>query len=180
MMKSSSTLKIIIVASIAVLGLVALPQAQAADPVTTGTITVIQEVVNDNVGTNVAGDFSMYVKHFGVDVVGSPFVAMSGVGTTFTLEPGTYVVSQEIISGYDGTWSGVGVDNGFIDLQAGQQITITRTLNDNGKAVVIEPTTEDGGLLPNTASPWFNALAVGLLISIAGAFGFSRRTKVHK
>jgi hypothetical protein len=180
MMKSTSIIRTSMGMWIAVFALLGLPQAQAADSATTGIIHVVQEVVNDNTGTNIAGDFSMYVKHFGADVVGSPFVAMSGIGTTFILEPGTYVVSQEIIAGYDGTWSGLQIDNGFIDLQAGQEITITRTLNDNGKAVVIEPTTEDGGLLPNTASPWFNALAVGLLISIAGAFGLSRRTKLHK
>lgn len=180
MMKTSSIFKMIIGTSIAVSGLLVLPQAQAADPVTTGTIHVVQEVINDNLGTKVVGDFSMNLKHYGTDVVGSPFVAVTGVGTTFVLEPGTYVVSQEIISGYDGTWSGVGVDNGFIDLAAGQEITITRTLNDNGKAVVIEPTTEDGGVLPNTASPWFNLLAAGLLISIAGAFGISRSKQLNK
>jgi LPXTG-motif cell wall-anchored protein len=180
MMKSSSILKMIISTSIVTTGLLVLPQAQAADPATTGTIHVVQEVINDNAGTNVAGDFSMNVKHYGVDVVGSPFVAIGGTGTTFVLEPGTYVVSQSVIDGYDGTWSGVGVDNGFIDLVAGQEITITRTLNDNGKAVVIEPTTEDGGVLPNTASPWFNALAVGLLISVAGVFGVKRRSHQSK
>jgi len=62
-------------------------------------------------------------------------------------------------------------------------VTITRTFNDNGTAsavVVEEPATDDGGLLPNTATPWFNFLLVGSLIAAAGALGVRRSVKLHK
>lgn len=186
--------RVLSLASVAVLTVMMTVPSYAADPVvpvttaadvTTGSITVVQKVINDNNGTNVAGDFTMSVKHWGASVAGSPFIATDGAGKTFILEPGTYVVSQQIIEGYDGTWSGDGVINGFIDLQPGQAITIVRTLNDNGtspSAVVApeETTTEVGGVLPNTATPWFNLLIVGLLVATAGAVGTLKSIKLHK
>lgn len=186
--------RVLSLASVAVLTVMMTVPSYAADPVvpvttaadvTTGSITVVQKVINDNNGTNVAGDFMMSVKHWGASVAGSPFIATDGAGKTFILEPGTYVVSQQIIEGYDGTWSGDGVINGFIDLQPGQAITIVRTLNDNGtspSAVVApeETTTEVGGVLPNTATPWFNLLIVGLLVATAGAVGTLKSIKLHK
>jgi len=114
------------------------------------------------------------LKHFGTDVAGSPFIGSSETGTTFVVEAGTYVVSSSIVDGYTGSWYNNAVTNGFIDLAAGDVITITRVNEDVGIAeevVAVEPT-EDGGTLPGTASPWFNALAVGLLISAAGVLGF--------
>lgn len=186
--------RVLSLASVAMLTVMMTVPSYAADPVvpvttaadvTTGSITVVQKVINDNNGTNVAGDFTMSVKHWGASVAGSPFIATDGAGKTFILEPGTYVVSQQIIEGYDGTWSGDGVINGFIDLQPGQAITIVRTLNDNGtspSAVVApeETTTEVGGVLPNTATPWFNLLIVGLLVATAGAVGTLKSIKLHK
>ena len=186
--------RVLSLASVAVLTVMMTVPSYAADPVvpvttaadvTTGSITVVQKVINDNNGTNVAGDFTMSVKHWGASVAGSPFIATDGAGKTFILEPGTYVVSQQIIEGYDGTWSGDGVINGFIDLQPGQAITIVRTLNDNGtspSAVVApeETTTEVGGVLPNTATPWFNLLIVGLLVATAGAVGTLKSIKLHR
>mgnify|MGYP007092089048 CR=1 FL=1 len=164
--------------------------SQAADPVvpvtttavsTMGTIQVISQVNNDNGGTKVPADFQFNVKHFGTDVVGSPFLGTGSFGTTFIVEAGTYVVSTPVIEGYDGTWSGVGIENGFIDLQPGQSVTIIRTFNDNGTgAVAVEvPATEDGGVLPNTAAPWFNILLVGSLIAAAGAFGLRKSISLH-
>ena len=186
--------KILALAGVAVLTSMMVTPSQAADPVvpiettsviTTGSITVVQKVINDNNGTKVAGDFTMSVKHGGTPVVGSPFVATDGTGKTFVLEAGTYVVSQDIIEGYDGTWSGVGVTNGFIDLQPGQAITIVRTLNDNGLSTSVpvvteEPATDNGGVLPNTASPWFNLLLLGSLMAAAGALGVGKSIKLHQ
>jgi len=176
-------MRIILISTLLAIGTVSVtPSASAVDPVPTGTIYVVQSVVNDNLGKNVPNDFTLYVKHFGTNVLGSPFMATGGAGTTFVLEAGTYVVSQEIVEGYSGTWSGVGVENGFIDLQPGQVVTITRTLNDNGtaEAVVEEPGTEDGGILPNTATPWFNFLLVGALITTFGAFGYRKFASNNK
>lgn len=169
---------------------------------TMGRINVINSVVNDNGGTKLPSDFIFTVKHWGTDVTGSPFVGANGSGTSFTLAPGSYVVSTPVIDGYLGSWSGVGIENGFIYLQAGQVVTITRNSADVGPFGPYETyvpidvpttdnggetptadnggetsTTEDGGTLPNTSSPWFNALVAGLLISAAGAFGL-RKSRV--
>jgi hypothetical protein len=152
------------------------------DPITTtsvaetGTIHVLSRVINDNLGTKFPTDFVFNLKHWGTDVQGSPFIGAGNIGTTFVVAPGTYVVSTPIVSGYTGVWYNEVIANGFIDLKAGDVVTIVRIHNDNGIADVIaeEPTTEDGGLLPNTATPWYNYLIVGSLITAAGALGFRK------
>lgn len=155
--------------------------AAAASPAT-GTIRVVSLVVNDNLGSKSASDFQFSVAHWGTPVVGSPFAGVGSTGFALNLAPGTYVVSTPVIDGYNGLWSGVGIENGFIDLQAGQDITIIRTSNDVGPsdAVVVAPetpATEDGGTLPATSSPWFNALAAALLVSAAGTIGLRKSLK---
>jgi hypothetical protein len=144
--------------------------------VETGTIHVLSRVINDNLGTKFPTDFMFNLKHWGADVVGSPFIGAGNIGTTFVVEAGSYVVSTPIVDGYYGSWYNEGIANGFIQLAAGDVVTIVRIHNDNGIAdVVIEqPATEDGGLLPNTATPWFNYLIVGALITAAGALGFRK------
>jgi LPXTG-motif cell wall-anchored protein len=149
---------------------------------TTGTIYVENIVTNDNLGTKTAADFEFTITHFGADIAGSPFRVTETSKTHFVLAPGTYVVSVASMDGYLGTWSGEGVTNGFVDLRAGQEITFVRTTNDAGTATpvyiapepVMEPATEDGGLLPTTGTNWFNALALGLLLSAAGALAFRK------
>lgn len=175
--------KMLAIAGVAVLTSMMVAPTHAQDPVvpvatttvsTTGTIHVLSRVVNDNLGTKFPTDFTFNLKHWGADVEGSPFVGAGNVGTTFVVEAGTYVVSTPVIDGYNGVWYNEGITNGFIDLQAGEEVTIVRISSDVGIAdvvVVDEPTTEDGGLLPNTATPWFNFLLVGSLIATAGALG---------
>jgi hypothetical protein len=148
-----------------------------------GVIHVVQKVINDNGGTAVSGDFTMTVQHHGTDVLGSPFVGVGSTITTFILEPGTYVLNQEPKAGYYGQWSSPGSYSGFVNLQAGQEITFTRTSDDVSGAFVVTtpaPVTENGATLPSTASPWFNALAAGMLLSAAGVIGvrkFAVQTK---
>ena len=180
------------VAGVFALSLMMVAPAQAEDPVvpvattsvvTTGTIHILSRVVNDNLGTKFPTDFMFNLKHWGTDVVGSPFIGAGNIGTTFVVEAGSYVVSSPIVEGYNGVWHNGGITNGFIQLAAGDEVTIVRINDDAGLAEVVivdEPTTEDGGTLPDTASPWFNALAAGLLISAAGALGlgtFARSSK---
>ena len=151
---------------------------------TTGVIRVENIVVNDNLGTKTFSDFEFTVKHFGTNVEGSPFNLTETSTKSFTLQPGTYVVSATSVDGYLGTWSGVGIENGFINLKAGDDITITRNTYDIGIALpvyptaepTVDPVTEDGGVLPATSSNWFNALVLGLLLSAAGALGFRKNS----
>jgi hypothetical protein len=147
---------------------------------TTGIIHIENFVVNDNLGIKTSADFEFTVKHFGTNVEGSPFSGVTTAGTYFTLAPGTYVVAATFVDGYLGNWTGEGIVNGFIDLKAGQNITITRNTYDVGVAEPVSPTidpaTEDGGILPVTGTNWFNALALGLLLSVAGAIGFHKNS----
>jgi hypothetical protein len=175
--------KVLALAGVVVMTSMMVAPSQAEDPVvpvttgsvsTTGTIHVLSRVVNDNLGTKFPTDFIFNLKHWGTDVVGSPFIGAGNIGTTFVVEAGSYVVSTPIVDGYNGVWYNEGITNGFIQLEAGQVVTIVRIQNDVGIAdvvVVEDPTTEDGGLLPNTATPWYNYLIVGSLITAAGAFG---------
>ncbi len=177
--------KVLAIAGVVFMTSIMVTPALAEDPVvpvattsvsTTGTIHVLSRVVNDNLGTKYPTDFMFNLKHWGTDVVGSPFIGAGNVGTTFVVEAGSYVVSTPIVDGYNGVWYNEGITNGFIQLEAGQVVTIVRIQNDVGIAdvVVEEPTTEDGGLLPNTATSWFNFLLVGSLITAAGALGFRK------
>jgi hypothetical protein len=183
--------KMLAIAGVVVLTSMMVAPTHAEDPVvpvattsvsTTGILHVIQNVINDNGGTAVASDFTISVKHYASDVFGSPFQGITGAGVTFVLEPGTYLVTQEPKDCYFGSWSSLQDNAGLVQLVAGQEITLTRNSNDCfvETVVVEEPTTEDGGLLPNTATPWFNFLLVGSLIAAAGALGVRKSVRLHK
>ncbi len=147
---------------------------------TPGIIHVVSKVVNDNAGTKLPSDFTFNVKFAGADIAGSAFAGADGTGTTFTVAPGSYVVMVSYVDGYDGVWSGSAQINGQVIVGAGEEITITRTSTDVGVAVTAAgQTTETGGTLPKTSSPWFNLLAVGLLLSAAGAFGLRKSSVFH-
>ena len=142
---------------------------------TPATIHVVSQVVNDNLGTKLASDFTFSVKFGGADIAGSPFAGADGAGTTFTVAPGSYVVMVNYVDGYDGVWSGSEHINGQVVIGAGEEVTIVRTSSDFGVAVVDDgQTTETGGTLPKTSSPWFNALGVGLLLSAVGTIGLRK------
>jgi hypothetical protein len=173
--------KILAMVGVAILSSIMFTPAYAEDPVvpvvttsisTMGTINVLSRVVNDNLGTKFPTDFTFTLRHHGTDVIGSPFTGAGNVGTKFVVEAGTYVVSTPIVDGYDGVWFNGEITNGFIDLKAGEEVTIVRIFSDSGVAAAVQvPATEDGGLLPDTATPWFNFLLFGSLIAAAGAFG---------
>jgi LPXTG-motif cell wall-anchored protein len=179
-----------------------------AETLTTGSILIKHIVVNDNLGSKTAADFEFTIKHFGTNVEGSPFNVTEASGTNFTLIPGTYVIAVAPVDGYLGMWIDE-VRIGFVDLKAGQEVTLTRYTRDVGIAtpdlpatepttdpvigqsdvyscnsfgsgmgtgnfLCTEPVTENGGLLPTTGTNWFNALALGLLLSAAGALAFRK------
>jgi uncharacterized repeat protein (TIGR01451 family) len=88
------------------------------------TVTVIKNVVNDNGGTKVAGDFTMHVT--GANPSSSTF-AGSATGTVVTVDPGVqYSVTEDAVTGYTGSSS----TDCTGTVAAGQNKTCTVTNND--------------------------------------------------
>jgi len=196
-MKKFNILKKLSIVGVAALGLLMMAptSSTAADP--TATLHVIVNVVNDDGGTAVPADFTMHIRYLMKEVTGSPFPGASGAGTTFTLAPGSYLITEDNapISGgyvtYYGNYSGTNINEGFVTLAAGDDITITRTENDWPAAgpAVVQPTvtpvptpvvtpTQTGGQLPTTSSPWYNMLAISLGLVLLGGFGYKTRKAV--
>ncbi|WP_353509976.1 hypothetical protein, partial [Intrasporangium sp.] len=86
------------------------------------TLTIIKHVVNDNGGTAVASNWSMHVKTGSpaAEISGSP-AAGSETGTTYTVAPGTYALSETGgPANYDASnWVCTGTGN-----QSGSNITL--------------------------------------------------------
>lgn len=66
---------------------------------TTGTLIVIKNVINDNGGTAVAGDFQLHVNYGGDPGVTENFTGDAN-GTSFILPAGSYNVSEDEYEGY--------------------------------------------------------------------------------
>ena len=94
-----------------------------------GELVVVKHVVNDDGGTAQAGDFNLHVQSGGVDVSGSP-QAGSETGTTYSLAPGTYSVSEDAFAGYDAAVGGDCDEGGQVTLAAGETKTCTLTNDD--------------------------------------------------
>lgn len=114
-------------------------------------LTVIKHVINDNGGTTEASAFDIHVKKDGADVVGSP-AAGSEAGTTYTLTPGTYAVSEHTPpAGYANVTSdqtnGDCDANGGVTLQSGDVKTCTITNDDQTAHLKLVKVVEndDGG-----------------------------------
>ena len=102
-------------------------------------LTVIKHVVNDNGGTLLAGDFTMNVTGTNVS---TPTFAGNELGTTVTLDTGTYTADEGTVTGYTKSLS---TDcAGSIDI--GQIKTCTITNNDiQPKLTVTKIVTNDNG-----------------------------------
>src|SRR5205085_1691900 len=112
----------------------------------TGTLTVIKHVVNDNGGTLAASNFSLHVKSGGTDVTGSPQAGAESPGTAYTLNTGTYNVSENAVSGYTASYSGDCNSSGNVTLPAAGSKTCTITNNDKAaKLTVIKHVINDNG-----------------------------------
>jgi hypothetical protein len=115
----------------------------------TGTLTVIKHVVNDDGGAAAAGNWSIHVKSGVNEVTGSPQNGVEAPGTTYTLNAGTYDVSETGgPSGYsfDGFTGDCNL-SGSVTVVAGQNRTCTLTNNDNPPQLklVKTVTNDDGG-----------------------------------
>lgn len=110
---------------------------------TTATLHIIKHVVNNDGGTATASSFTLHVKGttgMGVsDVAGSPAVGVEAPGTTYTLDAGTYIVSENAFSGYTGSISGDCDANGNITLSSGGNAICTITNDDIAIPVIVPP-----------------------------------------
>jgi hypothetical protein len=114
-----------------------------------GTLLVKKHVINDNGGTKTAADFNLHVKQNGNDVGTSPDPG-SESGTSYSLPPGTYVVSEDDPTslGYtnEGITGACDATTGSITLAAGGSATCTITNNDQAASLtVIKHVINDNG-----------------------------------
>ena len=158
----------------------------------TGTLHVIKVVNNSYGGTATPADFTLWLRHHGQDVAGSPALGVGGVGRTYVLAPGTYVLGEEdsaIFPNYISSFKIVGENNGTIVLAAGEDLTVIQYNNElpplMAPVTTVTPPaavtpTETGGLLPKTSTPWFNLLFIGIAIMVVGgvALGLKRSPKI--
>ncbi len=104
--------------------------------VTTGTLSVIKQVTNNNSGTAVAADFNLHVKSAGSDVASSPAVGLTSPGRSYTLTAGTYAVSEDANAAYTASFSGDCDSSGNVTLTAGSNLTCTITNDDVAVAAI--------------------------------------------
>ena len=114
----------------------------------TGTLTVIKHVVNDDGGGATAAGWSIHVKS-GVNEVATSPQNGSEAGTVYTLNAGTYDVSETGGPGgytFDG-FTGNCNASGSVTVPAGGNVTCTLTNNDNTPQLklVKNVTNDDGG-----------------------------------
>ena len=108
----------------------------------TGTITVIKHVINDNGGSAVAGDFTMFLG------TGNPSFSGSEAGVTTTLNAGTaFAVTESSLAGYTGTVGTGAGDTCSGTMVAGATYTCTVTNDDNAAhLIIIKHVINDNGL----------------------------------
>lgn len=163
------------------------------------TLRIVKIVINTHTGVKSTNSFVIHVKQDAADVAGSPVVSSAAPGNTFTLVPGDYQLSEDRAVGYRGVWSGPISDGGRVTLVSGETLTVTRTNYDmvtETIAPVVDATptptpaatptpsptetTFDGGVLPNTATPWGNTLLLGGVLVLLGIAGFGSRKLIAR
>jgi prealbumin domain-containing protein len=92
-------------------------------------LTVVKRVVNDHGLDAEPSDFSVHVRAGGADVAGSPQPG-TAAGTTYTLVPGAYTVSEDANPNYAATFSGACNASGAVTLGEGSVSTCTLTNDD--------------------------------------------------
>lgn len=104
------------------------------------TLHVIKTVVNTGGGVAIASDFNLHVKNSDVDVLGSPAVGLIAPGTSYSLVPGTYVLSETANASYAQTVSGDCDVSGSIVLASSAEKTCIMT-----NTYIIPPVSGGGG-----------------------------------
>ena len=131
------------------------------------TITVVKHVISDNGGQAGAGAFMMHVKGGTADL---SHVGAEAPGVDFTVEAGTYVVSEDLASGYTQV-SITGDCNaaGSVTVAAGESKTCTITNNDQPAHLkLVKTVTNNSG---GSAAPTAFTLSGAGPTPISGAGG---------
>lgn len=105
-------------------------------------LTVVKEMVNDNGGTGVAGDFQISVMQNGSAVHTD---AGSATGVTYDLPAGAYMVVEGAHAGYASSIRGACDGDGSVTLAAGQSYTCVVSNNDNAAPASITVIKDAGG-----------------------------------
>lgn len=103
-------------------------------PPVKAVLHVIKHVINDNSGKDIASSFTLHVKGAGSmglnDVVGSPAPGAEAPGSAYTLDAGTFVISEDVPTGYTQSFRGDCDSKGNIILASGDNKTCTITNDD--------------------------------------------------
>lgn len=109
------------------------------------TLIVIKQVINDNGGDAFAGNFVLHVKQGASEVSGSPAPG-SEPGTAYSLQPGTYVVSEDAPTDYEQVgFSGDCDFSGSVTIPANQTRTCTITNNDIAPILILDKNVNNSG-----------------------------------
>lgn len=131
---------------------------------TTATLHVIKVVINDDGRTAVASSATIHVRRGAADVSGSPQAGTGVPGTSYTLSPGTYTVSENAFAGYSASVSGDCAGSGTVTLASGDSKTCIVVNND---VAVAAPKLPNTGIGPaGVATPWNAIIPVGILAAL--------------
>ncbi len=102
-------------------------------------LRVIKSVTNSVGGTKGPGDFTLHVKANGTDVAGSGAAGLASPGRAYNLNVGTYVVSEDPVSGYTQTGIACGPTGGTLTATTG---SVTLASGDDRTCVVSNQDTQ--------------------------------------
>lgn len=105
------------------------------------TLHVVKIVINDNGGKSVVSDAVIHVTNGSINVPGSPHAGAGSPGTSYTLTPGIYNVSENFFPGYTMKMSGDCAVNGDVTLKSNDDKTCTITNNDIAGVTITTTTT---------------------------------------
>lgn len=161
----------------------------------TGTVRVIKVVENTDNGRATALNFMIHVTQFGNEVTGSPNIGLDSPGRLYVLPVGSYLLYEDAVAGYRGIWNGDITRGGRVDITKGSMLVVTRNNYDTNILPVAaptpvatptatptpavtptpEPSTEAGGTLPDTSTPFGNQALIGFGLLLIGLVGFATR-----
>lgn len=139
------------------------------------TLHVVKNVQNDDGDDQHANDFTLYVKLAGTNVAGSPAAGVKSPGKSYSLDAGTYVVSEDEDGAYSQSFSGACNSSGSVTLVAGDNKTCTITNDDKKdktevtkKKETVTPKLPAAGVGPQEKNAFWNSVTlVSVLVFVS-------------